>query len=57
MVCIMQALICHHLYFRRCDMSKKRVCVPIHSPVWEYYISQGWVELWIEGTWVTMGHP
>lgn len=38
-------------------MQKRRVCVPIDSPVWEYYLREGWVVLWSEGTWVTMSPP
>ena len=38
-------------------MQRQRVCVPIHSPVWERYIREGWVELWTQGTWVTMAQP
>lgn len=32
----------------------KRVCVFINSPAWEYYVREGWTELWSEGHWVTM---
>jgi hypothetical protein len=38
-------------------MRRRRVCVPIHSPVWERYVREGWVELWTQGTWVTMALP
>jgi len=38
-------------------MQKRSVCVPINSPAWRYYLQQGWVELWVEGSWVTMSHP
>jgi len=38
-------------------MHRRRVCVPIHSPVWKFYIRQGWVELWTEGTWATLSEP
>ena len=38
-------------------MMKKRICVPINSPVWQHYISEGWIELWSEGQWVTLGQP
>jgi hypothetical protein len=35
----------------------KRVCVPINSPAWRHYIEEGWINLWVQGTWVTMGRP
>ena len=38
-------------------MRRRRVCVPIHSPVWEHYVREGWVELSTQGTWVTMAQP
>ncbi len=41
----------------KCGMRKPSVRVPIHSPAWEYYIREGWVELWVEGVWVTMSKP
>ena len=48
---------CFVICGRRYEMQSSRVCVPINSPVWEYYLSEGWIELWREGTWVTMKQP
>lgn len=41
----------------RCEMQRRRVCVPIHSPVWEYYVREGWIELQAQGVWVTLYRP
>ena len=38
-------------------MRRRRVCVPVHSPVWQRYVRAGWVELSTQGTWVTMAQP
>jgi hypothetical protein len=35
---------------------RRSVCVPVHSPAWKHYLREGWVELWADGSWVTMVH-
>lgn len=38
-------------------MQSRHVCVPINSPAWRHYHSQGWITLRTEGSWVFMTYP
>ncbi len=38
-------------------MQRRTICVPIDSPACKHYLSEGWVELWVEGIWVTLAQP
>ena len=35
----------------------KKVCVPINSPAWQYYVREGWVTVAIQGTRVILIKP
>lgn len=38
-------------------MYRRRIRVPINSPVWKHYIGEGWIQLYIEGNWATLVLP
>ena len=35
----------------------KKVCVPINSPAWQYYVREGWVTVAVQGTRVILIEP
>ena len=38
-------------------MPQERVCVPINSPAWKYFVELGYVTLYIQGNWAILIRP